>query len=199
MFAFWQNFWPPPSKSLKKTSKSLFQPVELEPCYNDVAKLSKETGTTSRNRWVPVRKFISHIWTILTKFPTLLCFPFFFENLSFLPNHDFILRVLSFVWKIQNQLSLLSHHCHTVDLASVGGVKFLFDFKRTLNITNANRKCQVGSKLLNFSLKSDKIQEPDIQAGGSGGPQCQNGWSKVWRCTCITNAIDAILNVLNEL
>ena len=179
-------------KVWKRLQKVYFSRLNLNRVTMTLPNFQKKPETTSRNRWVPVRKFISHIWTILTKFPTLLCFPFFFENLSFLPNHDFLLRVLSFVWKIQNQLSLLSHHCHTVDLASVGGVKFLFDFKRTLHITNANRKCQVGSKLLNFSLKSDKIQEPDIQAGGSGGPQCQNGWSKVWRCTCITNAIDAI-------
>ena len=154
------TFWPLESQSLQKVYFSRLNLNQaLWRCQKD----------NSRNHEVPVRKFISHIWTILTKFPTLLCFPFFFENLSILPNHGFLLRVLILVWKNKTRLSLLSWQCHTVDLVSVGGVKFLLDFKRTLEVINANRKCQVGSRSLNFTLKSDKIQEPDILPGCSGG------------------------------
>ena len=141
MFAFCQHFLTSTNEVWKSLQNVYFSRLNLNCITMTLPNSQKKPETTSRNRWVPVRKFISHIWTILTKFPTLLCFPFFFENLSFLPNHDFLLRVLSFVWKNRSRFSLLSLLCHTVNRASVGGVKFLFDFKRTLDITNANRKC----------------------------------------------------------
>lgn len=96
-------------KVWKRLQKVYFRRLNLKRVTMTLPNFQKKPETTSRNRWVPVRKFISHIWTILTKFPTLLCFPFFFENLSFLPNHDFLLRVLSFVWKNRSRFSLLSY------------------------------------------------------------------------------------------